>query len=75
MSAIIDGRVFMRAVSQVQPSPASAVPDEQGRGLAFAGSSASAGKALAVWGIVLATLLAAIAVAATATVFAWPAVA
>jgi hypothetical protein len=30
---------------------------------------------LAVWGIVLATLLAAIAVAATATVFAWPAVA
>lgn len=75
MNAIIDGRVSMRAVSHVRSSTAPAVPDEQGGGSAFAGSSASARKALAVWGIVLATLLAAIAVAATATVFAWPAVA
>jgi hypothetical protein len=35
---------------------------------------ASGRKGLVVWGLVLATLLIAITIAATATVFAWPAV-
>jgi hypothetical protein len=66
----------MNAVPQFQPTEEpQALSDEQGQGPASGRSLASGRKALVVWGLVLATLLIAITIAATATVFAWPAVA
>jgi hypothetical protein len=65
----------MNAVPHFRPAEGSQLPpDQQGRGLALERPLASGRKGLVVWGLVLATLLIAITIAATATVFAWPAV-
>jgi len=66
----------MHAVAQIQPfTTPQAIADERESGSAFRAMPASAQQALMVWGVVLAALLLGIAVAAAATVYAWPAVA
>jgi len=66
----------MNAMPRIQPAEtAPSSPDERGMDPASRRPQAAGRKALVVWGLVLAALLIAITIAATATVFAWPAAA